>query len=95
MSIKLGRATQKDFNGLMFLVIGDGETTTVNADLSKPPFLVDFQGFYPSSAVVTAVGQAGVTATATLDEPIMHLTFSEPIEVGMTDVTVEFQYDGV
>lgn len=95
MAMKIAKATQKDFNGLQFLVKGDGVATEIHIDLSKPPFLVDFQGTFPSGVVVDAVGQAGVTATATLVEPVMTLVFDAPIEVGLTDVTVSFEYDGV
>ena len=92
MAMKLSNVSQKDYNGVVFLVIGDGVASSVKVDLAKPPFLIDFLGAIPVSVTVPQVGQDGVTATATLTGSLLEITFSQPIEPGISNVNCEFQY---
>lgn len=92
MAMKIGSVSQKDFNGISFLAIGDGAATSVKIDLSKPPFLIDLLGVTPASVTVTQVGQSGVSATATLSGSLLQINFSAPIDAGNTDVACQFEY---
>jgi len=78
--ITFKRVGLSNFNEMQFNVLGDGTSTILKINLSKPPFNLNFNGILPSSAEVDTHAGGSITATAAIativDGDIMTITFS-------------------
>lgn len=66
-----------DFTSINIRLFGDGITKDVVIDLSKPPFSLNFVGFYPKDAVVANVSP-GYAKTVTINGDQLMIIFNEP-----------------
>ena len=74
-------------SGATMSVYGDGEATSIEIDLSKSPFNIDFRGLFPSVACLDAktLGGQPDLDSVSIDRDKLTLTFeSAPDSVDLT-----------
>jgi len=99
MAITYNNIQRANFNGLQFILNGDGTSNVLVLNLSKPPFNINFNGVLPSSVVIetndidlTAVGTIALTP---LGEDILTITFSAPPPISNTGPSTLFIYNSL
>jgi hypothetical protein len=60
-------------------LLGDGRGTLVLVDLKKPPFVLDFLGFYPSDISVNAPVGEEPSAVQLLPDGILRIEYAAPL----------------
>jgi hypothetical protein len=70
-------AGEGDYASVNVRLFGDGVTTEARIDLSKPPFSLNFMGFYPTDVTVVNVSP-GLPKALTLNTNVLIITFDEP-----------------
>jgi hypothetical protein len=66
-----------DFTKINIRLFGDGVTKDVVISLSKPPFNLNFMGFYPKNAIVSNVSP-GYAKTVSINGDQLMIIFEEP-----------------
>lgn len=87
---------QANFNGVQFIFNGDGVSTSLVLNLSKPPFNINFNGVMPASVKIdtnTPVFTAAGVLSTLLTDVILTITFSAPPPVSNTGPGVNFIYN--
>lgn len=66
-----------DFTSVTLRLFGDGVTKEARVDLSKPPFNLNFMGFYPTDVTIVNVSP-GLTKGISLNNNVLLITFDDP-----------------
>lgn len=79
-----------DFTKINLRLYGDGITKDVSIDLSKPPFNLNFLGFYPKNVGVSNINP-GLAKSVTINGNNLLVVFNEPpakveFDANITDV---------
>jgi hypothetical protein len=74
-----------DLASVNISLLGDGRGTLVLIDLKKPPFVLDFLGFYPSDISVSVPMGEQPTAVQLLPDGILRIEYAAPLPQG--DIT--------
>jgi hypothetical protein len=87
-----------NINGVQFRLNGDGTSTVLKINLSKPPFNVAFSGVLPAAVSVTT-NQFGLTATGAITlEPtdaFLTITFNAAPPVANVAPEIKFIYNSL
>ena len=84
-----------DYTKVNIRLFGDGVTKEARIDLSKPPFNLNFMGFYPTDVTIVNVSP-GLPKALTLNTNVLIATFDEPPpKVDLPEVSTDHPEGGL
>lgn len=80
--ITFTQVSQATFNGIQFVIQGDGSSTVLKVNLAKPPFGMNFDGNVPAGFTIDLggadLGEATAAIESTTAGDILSITFTQP-----------------